>query len=61
MCTVDLGVCAIDDGMSTVDRCVGEEWLIHVFYFEAVEKGEYTVSLVEIVVDCEDSVSPHAT
>jgi len=54
-------VCAIDDGMSTVDRCVGEEWLIHVFYFEAVEKGEYTVSLVEIVVDCEDSVSPHAT
>lgn len=57
MCTVDLGVCAIDDGMSTVDPCVGDEWLIHIFYPEAVEQGEYTVSLMEIVVDCEHSVS----
>lgn len=61
MCAVNPVLCAIDDGMSIVDRSVREEWLIHVIYFKAVEQGEYTVSLVEIVVYCKDSVNLHAT
>lgn len=54
VCAVDPVLCAINNGMSTVDRCVREEWLIHIFQCKAVEQGEYTVSLVEIVVYCKD-------